>query len=140
MRCPSHHLTRKKGRPVTLGRFHLSQRCRECHPCHRPGGVAAQFLSDYQAAFPDERLDVFSGPYSAFAYDAANMLITAIKTVISSGHDLTRAAVIDQVQHISYEGITGQISFDEHGDNEHPVFSVYQVQNGSWVFLKKINL
>lgn len=99
-------------------------------------GSQAQFVSDYQAAFPDEEL----GFYSAPSYDAAIVIITAIKSIISSGNDLMRAAVIDAVQTISYDGITGHISFDEHGDNEHPVFSIYTVQGGKWTFLKVVNL
>ncbi len=99
-------------------------------------GAAAQFVSDYQAAFSGQNL----GFYSAYSYDAAMVLITAIKQIISSGSDLTRDAVLDAVQTIQYDGITGHISFDAHGDNDHPLFSIYKVQSGKWVFVKGVSL
>jgi serine/threonine protein kinase/ABC-type branched-subunit amino acid transport system substrate-binding protein len=99
-------------------------------------GAAAQFVNDYKTAFPGQDL----GAYSAYSYDAANILIAAIKTVISSGKDLTRDGVIAGVQTIQYTGITGNISFDQHGDNAHPLFSLYEVQGGKWFFLKEVTL
>jgi branched-chain amino acid transport system substrate-binding protein len=99
-------------------------------------GAAAQFVKDYQAAFPGENL----GAYSANSYDAANILITAIKNVVTSGKELTRDAVIDAVQNIQYDGVTGHISFDANGDNQNGgIWAIYVVKDGKWQFLKQVS-
>jgi ABC-type branched-subunit amino acid transport system substrate-binding protein len=53
---------------------------------------------------------------------------------------VTRAAVLDQVQHLQYTGVTGQISFDPNGDNAHGVFSIYEVEDGNWVYLEQVSV
>jgi branched-chain amino acid transport system substrate-binding protein len=99
--------------------------------------VAAKFISDYKAAFPGKDLL----PYSAMAYDAAMIEITAIKNLIKAGKDVTRKAVRDEIQGISYTGVTGSISFDANGDNAgQKVYSVYSVgTDGQWKFTQLIN-
>ncbi len=99
--------------------------------------AAQTFISQYKAAFPSADLL----PYSAQAYDAAMMEITAIKNLISSGKSVTRSAIRDQIAGMTYAGITGTISFDANGDNSgSKVFSVYAVdQTGKWVYQTTIN-
>lgn len=101
------------------------------------GGVASKFKSDYAAAFPGKDLL----PYSAMAYDAAMIQINAIKSLIKDGKDVTRANVRDAIAGISYDGVTGHISFDANGDNSgQKVFSVYGVgTDGKWAFVKLVN-
>jgi branched-chain amino acid transport system substrate-binding protein len=100
---------------------------------------AAAFIHDYQDRYPGQSLD-HNGGYAANAYDAAMILITAIKRLVNSRQDVTRAAVIEQVQHIQYTGITGPISFDTSGDNAHAVLSLYTVKDGAWVFMRHIRV
>ncbi|MFI5273293.1 MAG: branched-chain amino acid ABC transporter substrate-binding protein [Ktedonobacterales bacterium] len=99
--------------------------------------AATAFVQAYTAAFPGKPLL----PYSAQAYDAAMIEITAIKNLISSGKTVTRAAIREQVAGLSYTGVTGTISFDPNGDNSgSKVFSVYAVdQTGKWVFQQEVN-
>ena len=99
--------------------------------------VAQKFISDYKAAFPGKDLL----PYSASAYDAAMIEITAIKGLIKDGKDVTRAAVRDAVAATSYDGVTGHITFDANGDNSGAkVFSVYGVgSDGQWKFVQLIS-
>ncbi|MGE5335617.1 MAG: branched-chain amino acid ABC transporter substrate-binding protein [Nitrososphaerota archaeon] len=101
------------------------------------GGVASKFISDYKAAFPGKDLL----PYSAMAYDAAMIEINAIKSLIKDNKDVTRANVRDAIAGISYDGVTGHISFDANGDNSgQKVFSVYGVgADGKWAFVKLVN-
>ena len=60
--------------------------------------------------------------------------ISAIKSLISAGKPVTRAAVLAAVASTPYSGITGTISFDKNGDNTTPIgFSVYTCDTkGSW--------
>ncbi len=99
-------------------------------------GTAAQFISDYSARYPVQDLN----PYAANAYDVAMLLITACKNLIRAGKEVTRAALIDQVQHIRYAGVTGPISFDVNGDIDHGVFSIYTVQDGQWVYVWQVSV
>lgn len=99
-------------------------------------GAAAQFIRDYSARYPGQDPSF----YSADAFDAAMVLITAIKHLIVAGQAVTRAALIDQVQHIQYAGATGPISFDSNGDIAHGVYSIYAVQNGMWAYAWQVNV
>jgi branched-chain amino acid transport system substrate-binding protein len=99
-------------------------------------GAAARFARDYHTHFPGQELL----PYSANAYDAAMLVITAIRRLIRTGQQVTRAAVIEQVQHIHFEGVTGSISFDSNGDITHGVFSIYTVQGGRWVYTQQASV
>ncbi|HEY7123709.1 MAG TPA: branched-chain amino acid ABC transporter substrate-binding protein [Ktedonobacterales bacterium] len=100
-------------------------------------GPAAKFVADYKAAYPGQNL----GAYSANSYDAANIIIKAIKDIISSGKDLNRDAVIDGVQNAQYDGVTGHLSFNAQGDNNNGgIWAIYVVQGGKWVFLKQVSV
>ena len=103
-------------------------------------GPAAQFLSAYKAAFPGKDIT----PYSAMSYDAAMIEIKAIKSLISAGKDVTRENVRDAIGSISYDGVTGHISFDANGDNAgQKVYSVYWIDastNGQWAFKESGNV
>jgi hypothetical protein len=56
-----------------------------------------------------------------------------------AGQPVTRAAIIQQVQHIQYTGVIGPISFDGTGDIVHGVFSLYRVQDGVWVYVQQLS-
>jgi branched-chain amino acid transport system substrate-binding protein len=96
--------------------------------------AAQAFVSAYQKQFNSAPI-----AYSVNSYDAAMIEITAINEVIDSGQTPTRANVLDKIAHISYNGITGHITFDQYGDNSgDKVFSIYTVKSGQWVFQKVV--
>lgn len=105
------------------------------HPSSLSSDAAAQFFHDYSASYPGQNLN----PYASEFYDAAMVLITAINHLIAAGQPVTRTAIIEQVQHIQYAGVTGPISFDGNGDIVHGVFSLYQVQAGVWTFVQQLS-
>jgi branched-chain amino acid transport system substrate-binding protein len=99
--------------------------------------AATKFIADYKAAFAGQDL----GAYSANSYDAAMILIDAIKGIISGGKTLDRAGMITAVQAAQLDGVTGTISFDEHGDNKSGgIWSLYKVDGGKWAFVKNVTL
>ncbi len=98
--------------------------------------AATRFIQDYSAHYPGQSV---LAPYTAEAYDAAMVLITAIKHLIQAGQPVTRAAMIEQLRHIQYTGVIGPISFDDHGDIAHGVFSVYAVRAGQWVYYQQVS-
>jgi branched-chain amino acid transport system substrate-binding protein len=97
--------------------------------------ASTKFINDYKAAFPGADL----GAYSANSYDAAQILIAAIKSQISAGKDPSRPGMITAVQATDYNGVTGHITFDAHGDNASGgVWSLYKVDGGKWAFVKNV--
>lgn len=102
-----------------------------------------QFRIDYQNA----RYDGYR-PDTASAYDCALIVITAIKAVLKKGiqppsdsWDLDEAKVfrqeiINEIAKINYPGVTGTQQFDADGDSKNIQASIYQLINGTWVFLE----
>lgn len=86
---------------------------------------AAQFIEDYTAAYGSAPT-----PYSAQAYDATNILLTAIMNAVEAadGELPTRLAITEAVRAIeNFEGLTGTITFDANGDPELANYFIQQV-------------
>jgi branched-chain amino acid transport system substrate-binding protein len=92
---------------------------------------AKSFLSAWQEAY-----NKAAPPQSALAYDAALAEIAAIKAVIASGKPVTRSAIATALAASKFDGATGPIAFDEHGDSTAaPAFSVYSCDaKGAWSY------
>lgn len=86
------------------------------------------FLENYKRKFKKE-----PGAFSATAFDAANILISAVeKTMSANPNEIAKA-----VQHTKgFNGAIGQISFDDKGDLLGPGFGLYQVQKGMFTYIK----
>jgi branched-chain amino acid transport system substrate-binding protein len=112
---------------------------------------AMSFQQQYAAAFPNQPSNV----YSPAVYDAANILIQAIKTSLAHGvhtpassRDAAgavtfRTAVIAAIQHIQYDGITGHQSFNASGDTNLKIISIYTLglnasNKSDWLFKSQI--
>lgn len=93
---------------------------------------AKSFLSAWREAYGDKA----PPPQSALAYDAAMAEIAAIKAAIASGKPVTRAAIATALAAVKFDGATGAIAFDEHGDSTGaPAFSVYSCDvKGAWSY------
>ena len=65
--------------------------------------------------------------YSITAYDAALVILDAIKTVAASGKDVTRDAVRDAIQQSHVKTLQGEVSFDANGDIENRMVSVFRI-------------
>src|SRR5438067_4858904 len=64
--------------------------------------------------------------YAPFTYDAANLLIEAMKKADSA--DPTK--YLSELQKISYTGATGPISFDEKGDRKDAEITIFTMKGG----------
>jgi branched-chain amino acid transport system substrate-binding protein len=80
--------------------------------------VIARFVKKYGQQ-PDN--------YSITAYDAALVILDAIKRVTASGQEITRAAVRNAIQDAHVKTLQGEISFDANGDISNRVISVFQI-------------
>ena len=88
--------------------------------------AAAAFVAAYEARFGE------LGQWSAYGYDAANILIEAIRK--AGAND--RGAVLKAMREIPrFMGVTGEAVFDEKGDNQNQFIGVFKVAGGKLVYL-----
>ncbi|MEI6003356.1 branched-chain amino acid ABC transporter substrate-binding protein [Paraburkholderia bengalensis] len=87
-----------------------------------PGGK--DFSAKFKKRFGDDILS-----YAPFGYDAAWAAIKAMQTAKSTDPNVYRATL----KGISFEGVTGTISFDSTGALKSAASTLYQVKNGVWV-------
>jgi branched-chain amino acid transport system substrate-binding protein len=90
-----------------------------------PAGLlsAKNFLENYKARYGEP------GPYSIYAYDAANIILTAIaETGSSDGNKMA-----EYVSRTTFHGAFGDISFDKNGDVTKAPYVVWQVKDGKFV-------
>lgn len=96
---------------------------------------AKTFISNYNAAG-------YSAPYSVYggySFDAGWSIIEAVKAVVaanggkvpSSSSDF-RQKVEAAMQNVSFDGVTGHVSFDQYGDTGNKQLTMYKVENGAW--------
>ncbi|GGR17605.1 branched-chain amino acid ABC transporter substrate-binding protein [Streptomyces roseolus] len=92
---------------------------------------AKEFLANYKAENYKEAYEAYGG----YSYDSTWALIEAVKKVVDgNGGKLpedARAKVVEAVQGVSFDGVTGKVSFDEFGDTTNKQLTVYQVKNGA---------
>ena len=65
--------------------------------------------------------------YSITAYDAALVILDAIKRVAASGKPVDRNNVRDAIQESHLKTLQGEVSFDANGDITNRIVSVYQI-------------
>ncbi|MQS11768.1 branched-chain amino acid ABC transporter substrate-binding protein [Streptomyces kaniharaensis] len=98
--------------------------------------TAAKFISDYKAAGYKDAYETYGG----YSYDSAWAIIEALKNVVTANNGKLpgspRAAVVDAVQKVSFDGVTGKVSFDEFGDTTNKQLTVYTVKDGKWAVEK----
>ncbi len=72
--------------------------------------------------------------YAPYAYDAANLMVEAMKKADSTDP----AKYLPALAQIKYDGVTGTISFDSKGDLTSGPITLYKVTNGKWAPLETI--
>jgi branched-chain amino acid transport system substrate-binding protein len=107
---------------------------------------SSQFYSDYAARYaslPAPYNDAKKEPYSAYGYDAMNILIQAIKSVISANNGQLpsdpmtfRDSVVSQLHSTSHDGALGHTGFDPNGDTTNTGFTLYKVTSAAWTAVK----
>jgi branched-chain amino acid transport system substrate-binding protein len=80
-----------------------------------------KFLEAYRAKFKMEPI-----LYAPFTYDAANLLIEAMKKANSPDP----AKYLPELAKISYEGASGKIEFDEKGDRKDAEMTIFTMKGG----------
>src|SRR5262249_1038753 len=86
-----------------------------------PQAADKKFLSAYK-----KRFNVDPILYSPFTYDAANLLIEAMKKADSADP----AKYLPELAKIEYNGATGRIAFDQKGDRRDPEMTIFTMKGG----------
>ncbi len=85
--------------------------------------TAKTFIEKYRAKYGDP------GPYSIYAYDAANIILSSIaETKSTDGGKI--AAYISKT---TFHGAFGDIAFDKNGDVTKAPYVIWQVKDGKFV-------
>jgi len=93
-----------------------------------PAGLpsAKSFMDKYKAKYGDP------GPYSIYAYDAANIILTAI----AETRNTDGSKVAGYISKTIFHGAFGDISFDKNGDVTKAPYVIWQVKGGKFVEIK----
>ncbi len=83
---------------------------------------ARSFIENYEKKFGE------IGPYSVYAYDAANILLAAIKDAGTTGGK----AVVDKLHTMEFSGALGNIRFNEKGDVTVSPYVVWITRGGKF--------
>jgi branched-chain amino acid transport system substrate-binding protein len=94
-------------------------------PPYNSGPKLVKFAADYKKAFNEE-----PGPYSAYGYNEAAIILGAMKR---AGGSPTRAAIVKELRATNYDGLLGNVAFDEKGELKEPSLFLYKVHNGKFV-------
>jgi branched-chain amino acid transport system substrate-binding protein len=89
---------------------------------------AKDFVARYEARYGE------IGSFSAYGYDAANVLIEAIRRAGSKD----RKAVLAEVRNTrDFKGVLGTVNFDEKGDAIGRSVGIFKVENGKFKFIEE---
>jgi len=91
-----------------------------------PGG--AEFKRKFEAKYGPIQV------YAPYAYDAAQVLIAAMKRADSA----EPAKVLAELPKTDHQGVTGPLRFDAKGDTEGGAVTLYEVRNGAWAVLETV--
>ena len=86
-----------------------------------PQAASKQFLEAYKQKFNVEPI-----LYAPFTYDAANLIIEAMKKADS----VEPAKYLPELQKISFNGSTGNIGFDDKGDRKEAEITIFTMKGG----------
>jgi branched-chain amino acid transport system substrate-binding protein len=107
------------------------------------GGLPASELSPEGKDFVDnfeQKYDEPVQPYTAYAYEAANVMLDAIEKAYEEDGEVTREGVLREVFATEdYKGVLGTWSFDEDGDTTLTELSVNRVENGEFVYQRTVD-
>jgi branched-chain amino acid transport system substrate-binding protein len=83
---------------------------------------------DFVAAYDAQKYSEPMGAYGQYAYDAAKIILAAVKEV---GPD--SAKLVPAIRDIDYKGLLGQYTFDDTGQTTLLNMTLLVSQDGKWV-------
>jgi len=97
---------------------------------------AASFITGFKTYLKANNQDEIIPAVSALGYDAYLAVINAIKAANST----EGAAIRDALTGVSFDGVTGPISFNETGDANKNMAFIKTVEGGQFKFLKTVTI
>ncbi|RPI34778.1 MAG: branched-chain amino acid ABC transporter substrate-binding protein, partial [Nitrospiraceae bacterium] len=85
--------------------------------------TAKEFVGKYRAKYGE------LGPYSIYAYDAANIMLAAIKEANST----EGVKIMEKLHSMEFSGALGKIKFDEKGDVTAAPYVVWVTKDGKFM-------
>jgi branched-chain amino acid transport system substrate-binding protein len=110
------------------------------------GGLPESELSEKGQQFVKKYRDTYDDdiqPYTAYAYEAANVMLDAIERASkeADGGAPDRASVVRQLfQTKDYDGVLGNWSFDDDGDTTLSKLSIQKVEDGKFEFQRTVDV
>jgi branched-chain amino acid transport system substrate-binding protein len=87
-----------------------------------------EFAKAYKAAFKED-----PGPYSAYGYMEAQVIINSMK---AAGAPLTREAISAAIAKDDFDSVVGHVAFQPNGELTKPFIFLYTVKGGKFELLK----
>jgi branched-chain amino acid transport system substrate-binding protein len=84
--------------------------------------ASKEFLNAFKAKFNADPLI-----YAPFTYDAANLIITAMQ----KANSVDPAKYLPELAKLSYQGASGKIEFDQHGDRKDAEMTIFTMKGGT---------
>jgi branched-chain amino acid transport system substrate-binding protein len=84
----------------------------------------ASWVKSFRARFNNEAPE----DYTICNYDAAWVIVNAVKSVVAKGKPVTRSNVRDAIQDTKMTTLQGPVEFDANGDIKNRVVSVFQIK------------
>jgi len=95
-----------------------------------------KFVKTFQSKY-DEPIQ----PYTAYAYEAANVMLDAIDRAYKKDGDVTREGVVrESYATKNYQGVLGTWSFDKDGDTSLTKLSIQKVEGGKFKFQETVDV
>jgi branched-chain amino acid transport system substrate-binding protein len=107
-------------------------------PAGVSGAAAAAYITAFKAAYGSDAVSK-AGPFYGSAYEAAQVLLQAIKSSPVKNGKISRADVISHLASDTFNTIFGAVKFDSKGDVSGGGIYVYQAKGTEMVVIKQVS-
>jgi branched-chain amino acid transport system substrate-binding protein len=107
-------------------------------PAGVSGSAAAAYVTAFKAEYGSDAVSK-AGPFYGSAYEAAQVLLQAIKNSPVKNGKISRADVLSHLGSDTFSTIFGSVKFDSKGDVQGGGIYVYQAKGNAMVVLKQVS-
>jgi branched-chain amino acid transport system substrate-binding protein len=107
-------------------------------PAGVSGSSAAAYVTAFKAEYGSDAISK-AGPFYGSAYEAAQVLLQAIKNSPVKNGKISRADVLSHLGSDTFSTIFGSVKFDSKGDVQGGGIYVYQAKGSSMVVIKQVS-
>jgi branched-chain amino acid transport system substrate-binding protein len=106
-------------------------------PAGLTDAAAQNYVNEFKATYGADSISK-AGPFYGSAYEAAQVLLQAIKNSPVKNGKISRSDVLSQLSSGSFNTIFGAVKFDSKGDVQGGGIYVYQAKGSAMVVLKQV--